>query len=134
MRKIEWYEYEYGQLVDETKELLPDSLEKAWLEHTGIPVREPIGLDENAVKIDSVLITEADRKKIPGSELNGILYRHSKHDWGDVEESSWAMNDAVVKALKGTILSAYSFTDGTNCFVETNFTTGSTTVFMSYEA
>lgn len=54
MRKIEWYEYECGQLVDETKELLPDSLEKAWLEHTGIPVREPIGLDENAVKIDSV--------------------------------------------------------------------------------
>lgn len=134
MRKIEWYEYEYGQLVDETKELLPESLEKAWLEHTGIPVREPIDLDENDVNIGSVLVTEAVRKKLPRSEINGILYRHSKHDWGDVEESSWAMNDAAVKALKGTILSVYSFTDGTYCFVETNFTTGSTTVFMGYEA
>ena len=82
MRKIEWYAYEYGQLMDETNELLPESSEKAWLEHTGIPVREPIGLDENDVKIGSVLITEAVRKKLQGGEINGIQYRHSKLDWG----------------------------------------------------
>ena len=29
MRKIEWYEHEYGQLVGQTKELLPEALEKA---------------------------------------------------------------------------------------------------------
>lgn len=51
MRKIEWYEHEYGQLVGQTKELLPEALEKAWLEHTGVPVREPIVLDENEVKL-----------------------------------------------------------------------------------
>lgn len=134
MRKIEWYEHEYGQLVGQTKELLPEALEKAWLEHTGVPVREPIGLDENDVKLGSVLVTEAVRNKLPEGEINGMLYRHSKHDWGDVGEESWAMNDEAVKAKQGTILSSYSFTDGSSCFIETNLGTRQTTVFMSYEA
>ena len=134
MRKIEWYEHEYGQLVGQTKELLREALEKAWLEHTGVPVREPIGLDENDVKLGSVLVTEAVRKKLPEGEINGMLYRHSKHDWGDVGEESWAMNDEAAKTKQGSILSSYAFTDGSSCFVETNFTTGTTTVFMSCEA
>ena len=134
MRKIEWYEHEYGQLVGQTKELLPEALEKAWLEHTGVPIREPIGLDENDVKLGSVLVTEAVRKKLPEGEINGMLYRHSKHDWGDVGEESWAMNDEAAEAKRGSILSSYAFTDGSSCFVETNLSTGTTTVFMSYEA
>ena len=133
MRKIEWYEHEYGQLVAQTKELLPEALEKAWLENTGVPVREPIGLDENDVKLGSVLITEAVRKKLPEGEINGMLYRHSKHDWGDVGEESRAMNDKAAEAKRGTILSSYSFTDGSCCFIETDFTKQRTTVFMNYE-
>ena len=134
MRKIEWYEHEYGQLVGQTKELLPEALEKAWLENTGVPVREPIGLDENDVKLGSVLVTEAVRKKLPEGEINGMLYRHSKHDWGDVGKESWAMNDEAAKAKQGTLLSSYSFTDGSCCFIETNLGTRQTTVFISYEA
>ena len=133
MRKIEWYEHEYGQLVDQTEELLRESMEKAWMEHTGVPVREPIGLGEYDVKLGSVLVTEAVRKKLPEGEINGMLYRHSKRDWGDVGEESWAMNDEAAKAKQGTLLSSYSFTDGSSCFIETNFTTITTTVFMSHE-
>lgn len=96
-------------------------------------MREPIGLDENDVKLGSVLVTETIRKKLPEGEINGMLYRHSKHDWGDVGEESWAMNDEAVKAKQGTILCSYSFTDGSSCFIETNFTTITTTVFMSHE-
>ena len=83
--------------MDETKELLPDPLEKYWLDYSGIPVSEPIGLDKNVVKIGPLFITEAVRKKLLGRD--GILYRHCKHDWEDVAESSWSMNDAAVKAL-----------------------------------
>ena len=134
MRKIEWYEHEYGQLVGQTKELLPEALEKAWLEHTDVPVREPIGLDENDVKLGSVLITEAVRNKLPEGEINGMLYRHSKHDWGDVGEESWEMNDEAANTKQGAILSSYSFTDGSSFFVETDYTTQRTTLFMSYES
>lgn len=87
----------------------------------------------NAI-LGSVLVTEAARKKLPEGEINGMLYRHSKHDWGDVGEESWAMNDEAVKAKQGTLLSSYSFTDGSSCFIETNLGTRQTTVFMSYEA
>ena len=44
------------------------------------------------------------------------------------------MNDEAAKTKQGAILSSYAFTDGSSFFVETNFTTGTTTVFMSYEA
>ena len=134
MRKIEWYVHEYGQLVGQTKELLPEALEKAWMEHTGVPVREPIGLGENDVKLGSVLVTEAVRKKLPEGEINGMLYRHSTHDWGVVGEESWAMNDEAAESKKGSILSSYAFTDGSSCFVETDYTTQRTTLFMSYES
>lgn len=134
MRKIEWYEQEYGQLVGQTKEQLPEALEKAWLEHTGVPVREPISIDLTDVKLGEVFVTEAVRKKLPEGEINGMLYRHSKHDWGDVGKESWAMNDEAVKVKQGTILSSCTFTDGSCCFIETNLGTRQTTVFMSYEA
>ena len=134
MRKIEWYEHEYGQLVGQTKELLPEALEKAWMEHTGVPVREPIGLDPNDVKLGEVFVTEAVRNKLPEGEINGMLYRHSKHDWGDVGKESWTMNNEAAKAKQGTILSSYSFTDGSCCFIETILDSPRTTVFMSYEA
>ena len=133
-RAICAYEHEYGQLVGQTKELLPEALEKAWLEHTDVPVREPIGLDENDVKLGSVLITEAVRNKLPEGEINGMLYRHSKHDWGDVGEESWEMNDEAANTKQGAILSSYSFTDGSSFFVETDYTTQRTTLFMSYES
>lgn len=133
MRKIEWYENEYDQLVGQTKELLPEALKKAWLEHTDVPEREPIGLDENDVKLGSVLVTEAVRKKLPEGEINGMLYRHSKHDWGDVSKESWTMNDEAAKAKQGTLLNSYSFTDGSSCFIGTILATRRTTVFMSHE-
>ena len=33
-----------------------------------------------------------------------MLYRHSKHDWGDVGEESWTMNDEAAEAKRGSIL------------------------------
>lgn len=71
---------------------------------------------------------------LPEGEINGMLYRHSKHDWGDVGKESWAMNDEADNAKQGTLLSSYSFTDGSSCFIETNLGSRQTTVFMSYEA
>ena len=44
------------------------------------------------------------------------------------------MNDEAAKTKQGCILSSYAFTDGSSCFVETNFATSTTTVSMSYEA
>lgn len=35
--------------------------------------------------------------------------RHMKHDWGDLEESDWKMNDQAMKSNKDRIFSSYSF-------------------------
>lgn len=55
-----------------------ESLEKAWMEHTGVPVREPIGLDENDVKLGSVLVTKAVRKKLPEGEKSLSYSQNNK--------------------------------------------------------
>lgn len=84
------------------------------------PARFPMGL---------LVITASAKAQLTSMDYHQALQRHSKGDWGDLDDEDKATNDAALKD-GDRLLSAYESSQGTRFWIITEADRSVTTVLL----
>ncbi len=80
-------------------------------------------------RLGRLLITPNAQGKLPETDIQVGLLRHSQGDWGDVDADDWQANHVAV--TEGTrILSAYVSENGTRFWIISEADRSATTVLL----
>lgn len=93
--------------------------------------RRPHDLPRDPLPLCRVLITPAalDALTAAGADTRGLLDRHRRGDWGDLDAHDRAANDAAL-AEGERVLSAYTLPTGATVWIITEYDRAHTAILM----
>jgi hypothetical protein len=97
-----------------------------------VPIREWASVDEELFPLGRLFATPDALNVATRAEIAAALGRHAAGDWGDIDDTDRAANDAAVTDV-GRLLSVYRSPDGQAFRIETAADRSATTVLLPEE-
>ncbi len=88
--------------------------------------------DKKFVSLGQIVITRGANADLQNEDVLSALQRHSRGDWGDVDNEDWESNDEALKN-GARLLSSYKSSNGVKFWIITEWDRSVSTILLPSE-